>query len=72
MQWWVWYIIIWSDGTRERSTEDYPPWSAVTEMRNGYLDVQGSNRDGRYDFSWLDADEAAAERKRLDITPGDF
>lgn len=73
MQWWVWYIVIWSDGTSEQSTEDYPPWSAVTEMHNGYFDVRGSSdHDGRYDFSWLDAGEAALERERLGVGPEDF
>lgn len=72
-QWWVWYIVIWPDGTREVSTEDYPPWSAVTEMRNGFLEVQGAGaRDGRYEFSWLDAGDAAAARARLGVSAEDF
>ncbi|WP_431784996.1 hypothetical protein [Microbacterium maritypicum] len=72
-QWWVWYVVIWPNGTREPSTEDYPPWSAVAEMRNGYLDVQGAGaRDGRYDVSLLDADEAVAERMRLGVSTRDF
>lgn len=73
MQWWVWYIVIWSDGEREPSTEDYPPWSAVAEMRDGFLDVQGTAaRDGRYDFSWLGADAATRERARLGVSAEDF
>lgn len=34
-QWWVWYIVVWTDGHRERSEEDYPPWSVVAEMQSG-------------------------------------
>ncbi len=72
-QWWVWYIVVWSDGTRERSEEDYPPWTAVTEMRSGHLDIMSPNpRAGRYDFVWLEPEEAASERARLGITADDF
>ena len=72
-QWWVWMIVVWIDGMRERSTEDYPPWTYVAEMTNGYLRwEEGGPRNGRYDFFWLPASEAVAQRSRLGIKPEDF
>ena len=72
MQWWIWYFLVWEDGTRERSTEDYPPFTAVNEMTNGYLEVEGTARDGRYDFSWLSDEDAASVRTQNNITDADF
>ncbi len=73
-QHWVWYLVVWDDGTRERSTEDYPPFLAVTEMKSGYLDVLSPtpSRAGHYDFAWLPPDEALAVKERLNITDRDF
>lgn len=72
-QWWVWYIVVWADGSRERSTEDYPPWSAVKELQDGYLEWTSKHaRHGRYEFHWLDRDAATSVRERLGITPEDF
>ncbi|OUE19240.1 hypothetical protein BFL34_02282 [Clavibacter michiganensis] len=73
-QWWIWYVVVWSDGARERSQEDYPPWSAVREMQAGYLDVDTGrdSRTGRYGFAWLSPVDAAAARERLGIRDSDF
>jgi hypothetical protein len=73
-QWRIWYIVIWADGSRERSAEDYPPWSAVIELSAGYLGWVSRDpvRHGRYDFAWLDSDAAEATLERLGISPGDF
>jgi hypothetical protein len=73
-QWCVWYIVIWADGSRERSAEDYPPWSAVTELGDEYLEwvSRDTVRNGRYDFAWLDPDTATATLLRLGIVAGDF
>ncbi|BDZ66063.1 hypothetical protein [Agromyces mangrovi Wang et al. 2018] len=73
-QWWVWYIVVWTDGVREPSTEDYPPFLAVTEMRSGYLDVESAalTRNGRYDFAWLPPTERDAMLARLGISSDDF
>lgn len=74
MQWWIWYIVVWSDGTRERSEEDYPPWTAVDEMRQGYFDWEPADSSGkiRYDFTWLEPEDAAAVRAELGVTADDF
>ena len=38
---WPWYLVIWVDGTREDSFEDYGPgWYTVRELDAGYLDFQ--------------------------------
>ncbi|MBH0110619.1 hypothetical protein I6E81_10610 [Salinibacterium sp. NG22] len=72
--WWVWYIVVWADGTHERSQEDYPPWITVRELQAGYFEFSGhkSSHNGRYDFAWLDADEAAATKEKLGITDEEF
>lgn len=74
MQWWIWSLVIWSDGTRERPEEDYPPWTSVTAMKNGYLDVlsQSAARAGRYNVEWLSPDEARAGWAKLGISQADF
>lgn len=47
---WVWFIVVWADGTREHSEEDYRPWTFVREMQSGYFD----GPDGvRYEAEWL-------------------
>ena len=75
LHWWIWYLVVWEDGTRERSQEDYAPYLAVQAMRAGYLDVdvaRDPTRAGRYDFAWLPPAEAAATRERLGIQDSDF
>jgi hypothetical protein len=74
LRWWVWYIVIWADGTRERKTEDYPPWSAVDEMMHGYFEWETprSARNGRYEFVWLESERAASARASFGITAQDF
>ncbi|MCB2176607.1 MAG: hypothetical protein KQH57_12410 [Actinomycetales bacterium] len=72
---WVWLVVVWDDGVKEPSVEDYPPWTYVAEMRAGYLDWQhgrGDGRRGRYEIEWVAADLAAAERERLGIRTEDF
>lgn len=72
---WVWLVVVWADGTKEPSVEDYPPWSYVAEMRDGFLDWQdGRNRErwGRYEIRWVARELALAERERLGIYLRDF
>jgi hypothetical protein len=69
-QWWVWLVVVWADGTRERSREDYPPWTYVTEMTDGYFTWEES--DVRYDFRWLPASEAQSQRDALGIKSEHF
>lgn len=75
-QWWVWMIVVWADGAREPSIEDYPPWSFfVAGMKAGVLvwrDVANRGRAGRYDFAFLPAEVALATRERLGISREDF
>ena len=72
-QWWVWYIVVWSDGHREPSAEDYPPWGVVREIQSGTFSWDEDDaRRGTYGGEWL----AQAERERmlveLNIGPEDF
>ncbi len=74
LQWWVWLVAVWPDGSRERSIEDYPPWSYVNHIKHGYIecDEWSTERRGRYEFRWLPAAEAAAAWEFLPIQPSDF
>jgi len=39
---WIWYVIVWSDGTREFKFEDYGPgWWTARELDAGYFDHHG-------------------------------
>ena len=71
---WIWYIVVWGDGTRERSAEDYwPHYYVANEIANGFLDlVRPSTRTGRFDFAWLSSEDAARARRQLGIVASDF
>jgi hypothetical protein len=74
-KWWIWYIVVWEDGMRERAQEDYEPYLAVQEIQAGYLEVDVAtekSRAGRYDFAWLSRADAEATRARLGIQDSDF
>lgn len=39
---WPWFVIVWADGTKEPSFEDYgPSWDTVRELDAGHLDHHG-------------------------------
>ncbi len=48
---WPWFVIVWSDGTKEPPFEDYGPlWPVVRELEAGYLEHHGpsTSREGRF------------------------
>jgi hypothetical protein len=72
---WVWFIVVWSDGTRERPFEDYPPWTWVSEMTAGIFEWDGhagDPRSGTYDVEWLSEDDTASAWEERSISPQDF
>ena len=69
MQPWIWYIVIWADGTREHPEEDYPPWTFVREVQSGYFDGPGSVR---YEAQWLEEPERTRMWAELGISVDDF
>jgi hypothetical protein len=69
---WIWLVVLWADGVKERAVEAYPPWSYVAEIRQGYLEWLGASRAGRYQIEWVAPEHAHAERERLGIRPEDF
>ncbi|HTW14875.1 MAG TPA: hypothetical protein VMF51_07090 [Nocardioides sp.] len=72
-QQWVWYVVVWADGARERAQEDYPPWNAVAELRSGvFAWGDGGPRSGRYDAERLPAPDADAQWISLGLTVEDF
>jgi hypothetical protein len=52
-QQWVWFIVVWADGERERLFEDYPPWTAVAEIRSGVFVWESGPHKGEYAVGWL-------------------
>lgn len=68
LNWWVWSVIVWADGTKETKLEDYAPWSYVEEMKHGRLEWD----DIIYDIEWLAPDKAQSKYKELNIQPDDF
>ena len=72
-QWWVWYIVVWANGERERSEEDYPPWSVVAEMQSGVFTWDWDDlHQGQYTVEWLPENEREAVLADLGIAPDDF
>lgn len=69
MQHRVWFIVIWTDGTREYAEEDYPPWTFVREIQGGYFDGPG---DVRYQTEWLEEPERTQMWTKLRISSSDF
>ncbi|WP_298133017.1 hypothetical protein [Micropruina sp.] len=71
-QWWPWFVIVWKDGTKERSFEDYGPlWPTVRELDAGYFDRRGDGAEV-YSFAWLPPEEAARTWLELGLTDDDF
>ena len=45
---WPWFVLVWLDGTKEQSFEDYGPgWYTVRELDAGYLDHARSTTEER-------------------------
>ena len=72
-QWWVWFVVVWSDGDRERAFEDYPPWTFVSELQSGTFvwDEEGAHK-GTYSARLLAGEEEEFTRAALNIRPEDF
>ncbi|MEV8026844.1 hypothetical protein [Cellulosimicrobium funkei] len=68
----VWFVIVWADGEREASFEDYPPWTVVTEIQGGFFTWDDAPRSGRYTATWLSEAESAATWDELGISLSDF
>jgi hypothetical protein len=72
-QWWVWYVVVWANGDRERSEEDYPPWSVVAEMQSGTFTWDADDvHHGHYAVGWLTNSERDAALVDLGIERDDF
>jgi hypothetical protein len=72
-QWWVWFIVVWANGDRERPFEDYPPWTAVRELQSGTFSWDdGDAHRGEYTVEWLSEGEREAAWSVLGLSPDDF
>ena len=69
---WVWLVIVWSDGHRDRRIEDYPPWTIVSEIQAGRLIWDEGAHSGTYNVEWLPPDERDAAWSTLGISRDDF
>ncbi len=72
-QWWVWFIVVWSDGVRERPFEDYPPFSVVEEIVSGtFTWEEAGPHGGSYTVEWVPAGEREGVLADLGIGARDF
>ena len=69
---WIWLLIVWTNGDRERPIEDYPPWSIVKEICDGVLTWDEGDHRGTYSVEWLPADQTPATWTALGISLEDF
>jgi hypothetical protein len=53
----VWLLVTWADGRRERIDEDYEPWIAVKELREGHFRWDSHQGEVDYTAEWLRGDE---------------
>ncbi|WP_286929662.1 hypothetical protein [Aeromicrobium sp. UBA7512] len=65
---WVWFVIVWQSGEKETKIEEYPPWTYVAEMLDGFIELDGD----RYGIDWVAAELVPSERERIGIRPEDF
>jgi hypothetical protein len=73
VQQWVWLVVVWADGEKERAVEDYPPWTYVREIWDGeFIWPYPGPRNGEYTVEWLPDDEREAKWAELGITLADF
>ena len=64
----VWWLVTWTDGRRNRIEEDYPPWTLVDEVREGYAELEVSpQEDRRFSIEWLEGDARAEAWQRYGI-----
>jgi hypothetical protein len=68
----VWLLVVWADGEREASIEEYPPWTVVTEIKAGIFRWDDAPRSGTYSAAWLPEAEGEAKRTELGISSNDF
>ena len=68
----VWLIVVWPDGEREDSFEDYPPWGIVTEIQTGTFTWDDGPRGGTYAATWVPEAESAATWEDLGVSLSDF
>jgi hypothetical protein len=73
LQQWVWLVVVWADGAKERAEEDYPPWTYVREIQDGTFSwPHPGPRGGDYTVEWLPGDERGAMWAELGVTLDDF
>jgi hypothetical protein len=73
VQQWVWLVVVWADGEKERAQEDYPPWTYVREISDGeFVWPYPGPRGGAYTVEWLADEEREAKWAELGITLDDF
>ena len=70
---WVWLVVVWADGEKERPVEDYPPWTYVREIWDGeFIWPYPGPRSGEYSVEWLPDSEREAKWAELGTTLDDF
>ena len=65
----MWWLVTWSDGRRERIEEDYPPWTLVEEVRQGWVELETEQgaKPATFIVRWLSGDERSRVWARYGI-----
>lgn len=73
-QWCVWFIVVWSDGERESSFDDYPPaWLTVNELKAGrFAWDDDDSHHGEYEAQWVPSDRREQVLRDMGVSPEDF
>ena len=70
--WWVWFIVVWVDGSREEFS-DYPPLTQVREIQSGsFTWKRVDSHRGQYTVEWVTDDERESLQFQLGVRPEDF
>lgn len=66
---WALFVVVWLDGTKERSFEDYGPWwLTVRELDAGYLQHYGPSLRSQHRILWKRVESSVlGEARRFDF-----
>jgi hypothetical protein len=73
VQQWVWFVVVWADGQKQRSVEDYAPWTHVRDVWEGrFVWPDPGPHGGEYAVERVPAAEREIRWAALGVTLDDF
>lgn len=68
---WVWFVVVWLDGTKEFKFEDYGPgWFTIRELAEGRFEYHGPSVVTRHRLAWFTYHtRVPGEPMTFDFTP---